>query len=156
MAEVIQFISRKQETKLPKNAGEKISLLLKYLRRGRCLLVLDNAESILEINSQQSKSQYRQGYEGYGQLFQVIGSTDHQSCLIVTSREKPGEISLLEAEKLAVRCLQIRGLQQAQGKEIFATKGSFSGTDQQSRPSSSSSRRIYSRFSNILNFATFN
>ncbi len=129
LAEAIQFISRKQETKLPENAGEKISLLLKYLRRGRCLLALDNAESILERNSQPSDSQYRQGYEGYGQLFQVIGSTEHQSCLIITSREKPGEISLLEAEKLAVRCLQIKGLQQAQGKEIFATKGSFNGTE---------------------------
>ncbi|MBD2126541.1 hypothetical protein NDI39_05215 [Microcoleus sp. ZQ-A2] len=67
--------------------------LLEYLRASRCLLVLDNAESILREGDacgglRQRTGGYREGYEDYGQLFKTVAETLHKSTLILTSREK--------------------------------------------------------------------
>ncbi len=129
LAEIIQFISHKKETKLPDTNAEKIGLLLKYLREYKCLLILDNAESILVGNQTQNEIFYRQEDEDYGLLFKSIAETNHQSCLLITSREKLKEIAILEGDSLSVRCLSLKGLSQAEGKEIFQTKGSFSGSE---------------------------
>jgi hypothetical protein len=47
LAELIQFLCEQQETNLPTNQNGRILRLMKYLRSSRCLLVLDNAESVL-------------------------------------------------------------------------------------------------------------
>jgi WD40 repeat protein/DNA-binding phage protein len=105
LGETIQFISNQQEDR-----GDFKSLL-NYLRLHRCLLVLDNVEAILQ--PKQQAGQYRNGYEGYGELFKTIGETTHQSCLILTSREKPAEIALLEGLGLLVHSLTISGSAEA-------------------------------------------
>lgn len=43
---------------------------------------------------------YCQGCEDYGQLFKRLGEVPHQSCVLMTSREKPKELTLLEGESL--------------------------------------------------------
>ncbi len=48
LAECIAFLSQQQKTDLPESVGECISLLLDYLRKARCLIVLDNVETILQ------------------------------------------------------------------------------------------------------------
>jgi len=58
---------------------------MQYLRSSRCLLVLDS-ESILR--SGELAGRYCSGYEGYGQLLRRVGDERHQSCLVLTSREK--------------------------------------------------------------------
>jgi hypothetical protein len=63
--------------------------LLTYLRQERCLLVLDNVESIFATDKSSRAGAMRPSYEGYEQLFQQLGSSDHQSCLLLTSREQP-------------------------------------------------------------------
>jgi hypothetical protein len=52
----------------------------------------------------------------------------HQSCLLLTSREKPNEIAALEGEKLPVRFLQLRGLRDADAVALFQDKG-FLGSE---------------------------
>jgi len=49
--------------------------------------VLDNIESVLKEGSR--AGQYREGYEEYGKLIQRVGEANHQSCFLLTSREKP-------------------------------------------------------------------
>ncbi|GAB4235889.1 MAG: NB-ARC domain-containing protein [Stanieria sp.] len=129
LSEIIQFISHKQETKLPETIPEKINLLLQYLRQVKCLLILDNAESILEPYQSGNNSNYRQGHENYGLLFQAIAENNHQSCLLITSREKLQELSILSGEKLPNRCLSLQGLSPRECQAIFQTKGSFKGSD---------------------------
>jgi hypothetical protein len=90
---LIKFISDQTEIDLPEAIAKQISILLKYLKAHRCLLILDNAESLLETSGQ-----YKQGYEGYGQLFEKIGEVEHQSCLLVTSREKFSNLERLEGK----------------------------------------------------------
>lgn len=126
LADIIKFLSNQQETNLPEEVGARISLLITYLQKQRCLLILDNAESILQDDN--DAGQYRSGYELYGNLIQRIGNTNHQSCLIVTSREKPGEVASSEGESNAVRFFQMSGLKAVDGEEIFQAKG-LSGSD---------------------------
>jgi len=86
------------------------SRLIHYLQTQRCLLILDNFETIL--NSGRAGN-YRSGYADYGELLHLLGSTQHQSCLILTSREKVLELVPLEGETLPVRCLTLQGCREA-------------------------------------------
>ena len=100
---------------------------MECLRSSRCLLILDNAETIL--SSGERAGQCREGYEGYSQLLQIVGEAPHQSCLLLTTREKPSAIALLEGEKSKVRSLSLKGLKAEQGRELFQQKGQFVGSE---------------------------
>nr|WP_263627830.1 NB-ARC domain-containing protein [Komarekiella delphini-convector] len=129
LAQLIQFFSEQQQTNLPSELQHRISLLLKYLRSSRCLIILDNAESILQAGDRTGR--YRAGCEGYGQLLQYVAETSHQSCLILTSREKPQGLAKYEGESLPVRSLQLTGLLETEGRELFNVKGKFTATKDQ-------------------------
>ena len=75
-----------EATQIPTTVEGKIKSLLTELQRKRCLLILDNVETILRARA--GESQYREGYEDYGRLFNLIINSRHQSCLLITSREK--------------------------------------------------------------------
>ena len=83
-----------------------MDVLLEQLRSHHCLLILDNAETLLKSGL---TGHYRPGYEGYGDLFRIIGETPHQSCLLLTSREKPPEIAVLEGTELSVKTQSLQG-----------------------------------------------
>jgi WD40 repeat protein len=129
LAEIIQFLSGQQETNLPKQLDGRILRALQYLRSSRCLLILDNIESILQSGDRTGR--YRAEYEGYGQFLRCIAETSHQSCLILTSREKPKGLAKFEGEALPVRSLQLSGLPETEGRELFNVKGSFTGSESQ-------------------------
>lgn len=144
--ELIKILSPTQQTKDLEVVGGSISQLIDCLRSSRCLIVLDNFDAILsseytsesDIYPTSSAShsninnssvfylpqiRYRPGYEGYGELIRRVGDSQHQSCLVLTSREKPPEIPALQGEKLPVRCLKITGLSNAESMEILKLKG---------------------------------
>lgn len=83
-----------------------IDVLLEQLRSHHCLLILDNAETLLKSGL---IGHYRSGYEGYGELFRIMGETSHQSCLLLTSREKPPEIAVLQGTELSVKTQPLQG-----------------------------------------------
>jgi WD40 repeat protein len=118
LADLIQFLSRQQETELPEGVDGKLSRLMHYLRSSRCLLILDNVESILGTGEQ--TGHYPIGYESYGSLFRRIGETVHQSCLVITSREKPREVAALEGS--TIRSLRLTGLAADDVTELLKPK----------------------------------
>jgi len=120
LADLICFLSNQQETDLPETIDGKIDRLLEYLQDSRCLLVLDNAESILCSNGRAGT--YRPGYEGYGQFFSLIGKSDHQSCLVLTTREKLREINFEEGKDFPIHSFTLSGLAQENAQEIFKDK----------------------------------
>lgn len=129
LADLIKFLSNQKVKELPDTVDGRITQLIKYLNTSRCLLVLDNIESILQSGTR--AGQYREGYREYGNLLKRIAESDHQSCLVLTSREKPKELATLEGRALSTRSLQLVGLGEVEGKEIFAAKGlSGSHTEQ--------------------------
>jgi hypothetical protein len=106
-----------------------INTLMKQLHSKRCLLVLDNVESILQDGNR--SGQYQPGYEPYRQLFDRICDEPHQSCLIITGRDKPGGFAFREGKNLpvrsrsvhAVKSLQLQGLSGEDGQQILIAKG---------------------------------
>jgi WD40 repeat protein len=123
LADLIRFLSGDRETELPSDLNAKIMRLIHYLRDSRCLLILDNAETILR--SDDYAGYYRVGYEGYGDLLKRVGEVLHQSCLVITSRENPKELEPLAGETLPVRLLKLSGLNSTEGKSILKSKGTF-------------------------------
>lgn len=126
LTEWIQILSDRQETQLPDTIDDQLTLLLRYLHSSSCLLILDNMETVLQ--SGDGTGHYRQSYEGYGQILKRIAEVPHQSCLLLTSREKPYE---LDRNTCSVQVLELRGLAYAEGRKIFAELGSFEGSDQE-------------------------
>jgi WD40 repeat protein/ABC-type dipeptide/oligopeptide/nickel transport system ATPase subunit len=120
--ELIHIFSHQTEIIAPTlKISAQISRLLDYLRQERCLLVLDNAEAI--IPSQNATEIQQQDYPGYTELFRRIGASPHQSCLLLTSREKPEVLVSLEGETLPVRTLTIAGLNPDESEALFDAKG---------------------------------
>ncbi len=124
----ILFLSDQQRITIPQEIEGQISVLIECLREHRCLVVLDNSESVLQEHHRAGK--YREGYEGYGRLLQRVGETQHQSCLLLTSREKPEEIARSEGKAASVRTLHLSGVGQEAGREILKDKDLF-GSDQE-------------------------
>ncbi len=129
LAQLIQFLSDQQEINLPETLEGKLTRLMECLRSSRCLLILDNAESILRGG--ESAGYYRQGYEGYGELLRLVGETHHQSCLVLTSREQPRELASNEGDTSPVRILKLSGLKEAEARQIFKKKGAFAGSEEE-------------------------
>jgi len=94
--------------------------LLEYLRSHRCLIILDDLQTI--FSSQQLAGNYQPGYENYGAFFKQITESSHNSCLILLSWEKPREIAALEGENRPCKSLQLNGLG-PEAQEIFTEKG---------------------------------
>jgi WD40 repeat protein len=121
LTECIKILSHQQVTTLPASAHEQITCLIEYLRKSRCLLILDNFDTLLQQGKRTGC--YRQGYEPYGELLWRLGETQHQSCILLTSREKPHEVAALEGDNLPVRTLALAGLEVTAGQTILALKG---------------------------------
>jgi WD40 repeat protein/DNA-binding SARP family transcriptional activator len=100
LADLVSFLSAQQDSQAD------VGRLLHWLRSRRCLVVLDNVETLLQ--SGHSAGQYRVGYEGYNHLFRSLAESQHQSCILLTSREKLAEIALLEGDS-SVQVVPVRG-----------------------------------------------
>ncbi len=124
LGELVPFLSQQQDTKA------ELGRLLYWLRADRCLLILDNVETILQ--SRDYAGLYRPGYENYGELFRLVGETVHQSCLLLTSREKPAEIAMFEGGGTSspVRSLQLGGSPEA-AMALIQAKGLSGSFEQQ-------------------------
>jgi len=122
LADLIQFLSGQQKQDLSReDDNERISVLIQYLRKHRCLLILDNLETILEKG--QFAGTYLKEYQNYGEFLRRIGEERHDSCLLLTSRDKPREISLMEGQSGPVRALPLNGLKDVEARNILQEKG---------------------------------
>ncbi|HEX6508024.1 MAG TPA: AAA family ATPase [Chloroflexota bacterium] len=126
LAEAVRALSEQQQVSLPESQEARLILLLDLLKARRCLLVLDNLETVLQPG--QRETTYLEGYAPYGLVLQRVGEVDHRSCLLVTSREKPGEVGLLEGEESPVRTFQLTGLTVNEGKNLLEHE-SLSGAE---------------------------
>ncbi|MBU7584849.1 MAG: NACHT domain-containing protein [Nostoc sp. TH1S01] len=140
--QLIQTLLPAPETLIAENVEGRISQLIDFLRTNRCLIILDNFDTVLASNDNDinltvshqgiknnvpafilPQIQYRQGYEIYGELIKRVGELKHQSCLILTSREKTPEIAALEGDTLPVRSFRLTGLNQSESLSLLKYKG---------------------------------
>lgn len=106
----------------------QIAAIVEHLQAFRTLIILDNVESVLQPSD--SAMRYRDGYEAYGYLFEQVAKLAHQSCLLLTSREKPRVVADLEGIKRPVRSLALAGIGVDETRELFAEIGFFTGGEE--------------------------
>ena len=121
LTSLIQSLSPQPIVNLPESPSAKLSCLLDRLRASRCLIILDNFDTVFQTN--QRTGTYKEGYELYGEFLKRIGEISHPSCLILTSREKPQETAALEGIHYPVRSLSLAGLQDDEAEQILIAKG---------------------------------
>ncbi|GET44150.1 NB-ARC domain-containing protein [Microseira wollei] len=112
--------SRNLAARDPTIIADGIWQLIKCLQHHRCLIILDEWETV--FSPERLTGIYREGYEDYGELLKQVGKSQHQSCLILTSTEKPKEIAALEGANLPIRSLKLGSLGDNAG-EILRDKG---------------------------------
>jgi WD40 repeat protein len=120
LEDCLQVLAPQPLRDVPASLEGRLSLLMEHLRDQRALLVLDNLESLLSQG--ESRGRLRSGYEGYGQLLRRVGETAHQSCLLLTSREKPPDLEPLEGSRRPVRALRLVGLEAGASEQLLAEK----------------------------------
>src|SRR5229473_7071803 len=103
---------------LPQSLERRLSLLLLELRSRRVLLVLDTLEVLLEEG--EVLGRLHPGFEAYGHLLRQMAQTAHQSCLLLTSREKPAALRALEGSRTLVRSLRLSGLEAVACEQLLA------------------------------------
>src|SRR5947208_4987770 len=121
VADCLTFFSETPPAAFPASLEQRINQLVARLQASRCLLVLDNLETLLV--SGDPEGNYLPGYEGYGRLIGRLGEAAHQSCVLLTSREKPREIEALEGARSPVRSLRLVGLDEQTARVLIPEKG---------------------------------
>jgi WD40 repeat protein len=121
-SDLLQCLNPQPLLELPDALDRQIELLIAVLKRDRCLLILDNVESILE--GQVQSGQYLPGYEGYDRLFRALGELPHHSCAILTSREKPHTIARSQiVSPQLVRSMTVAGMTVSAGHQLIQAYG---------------------------------
>src|SRR5438093_12668729 len=121
VADCITFFSQTPPAAFPISLAQRITQLVARLQASRCLLVLDNLEPLLE--SGDPEGNYLPGYEGYGRLIERLAESVHQSCVLLTSRERPREIEALEGTRSPVRSLRLVGVDEQTARVLLSDKG---------------------------------
>ena len=85
---------------------ESITKLINSLKERRCLIILDDLESIFDPNNNVA-GRYLPEFEHYAELVQRITLENHESCVLIVSRENIADIAGLEGNR--VHTLQISG-----------------------------------------------
>src|SRR5262249_17315330 len=116
LARAIAFLSENRETPAL-DAGEALQQLTTLLREHRCLLVLDNFETVLESGA--SSGGYRDDYAEYADILRHVAQADHDSCLIGTSRERPPGFGRMDGPRSSARSFRIDGLNVEASRELL-------------------------------------
>src|SRR6266581_3487783 len=127
----LSVLAPEQQALLPQSLERRLSLLLEELRSRRVLLVLDNLEVLLEEG--EVLGRLRPGFEAYGRLLRQVAQTGHQSCLLLTSREKPAELRGLEGSRKLVRALRLAGLDAVPGEQLLAEHEVVGSSEERAR-----------------------
>ncbi len=115
----LHFFSEEPEKYVEDDVQSKLEAFIACLQRHRCLIILDNFESLLKSGS--LMGEYADGYDDYGTLLELVCSRPHASCLVLTSREKPKEVA--HSEGMGVKTLVLSGVEDEDGRQILRDKG---------------------------------
>ncbi len=86
VADAIQCLTNRNDTETVTSKNSRLSELIESLRQKRCLIVLDD---VVEATRYQ---------EDYLQIFDHLGISSHNSCLLLLGWQKPRSVAKLEGE----------------------------------------------------------
>ncbi|MBX3013070.1 MAG: AAA family ATPase [Caldilineaceae bacterium] len=98
----------------------QLNRLFDHLRSRRTLLVLDNLEALMQPGL---AGRFQPEHEIYNQFLQRFVQSDHQSVLLLASREQLELFARLEEETPLVRSLAVAGLGVTAGQQLLAAHG---------------------------------
>lgn len=124
----LQYFYQDESISVSDNIDEQITSLIQSFKQSRCLLILDQFESLFQ--SQQLAGNYQQNYYGYRRLLQTVGESKHQSCMIILTQDKPLELIRMTSEALPVKLLSLTGLTHADAQKMLEAIISSSISDE--------------------------
>ncbi len=110
---------------LPNTLDRQVNVLLKFLRKHRCLIIIDDLQMLFQQG--QLAGQYQAEFEGYYLLFKQIAELPHISSLLLISNEQPPDAICLQqrvanaTRQKFTHCLKLTGLGDS-AKEILKDK----------------------------------
>jgi hypothetical protein len=125
---VVEFIDRNLIASLniealpepPLDLEARLSLLLEHFSQHRCLIILDDLDRL--FSSGELAGNYSEKDREYRELFRRIWETNHQSCILLLSREEPSELAVMLDNNSSIHSFPLGGIG-AGGREIFRAKG---------------------------------
>ncbi|NCJ05836.1 hypothetical protein GS597_04785 [Synechococcales cyanobacterium C] len=126
LTDILQFLAPGKVSTNFSSLNEHLLFLLNYLRDHRCLIVLDNVETVLQPGGY--SGDYQLGYDGYGQFLKRMGEVPHRSTVLITSREKPKGFVAEAGIGLPIRALSLTGLPENCVQAVLKAKGNFYGS----------------------------
>ena len=100
---------------IPNTLDRKVNVLLKFLRKHRCLIIIDDLQMLFQQG--QFAGQYQAEFEGYYFLFKQIAELSHASSLLLITSEQPEDAvapsapaKLIATRHKFTRCLKLVGL----------------------------------------------
>ena len=120
--DLVQSISdEEKDTQNIVNDHQKLLKLIDCLHKTRCLIVLDDFDSLFHDDCHAGR--FLKGYEVYGSLLRRVVENKHQSCILIITREKPQETSFIEGEGVPAKTLNLEGLKTEFGRKFLEKKG---------------------------------
>jgi hypothetical protein len=95
---LIHFFTKDIDRQSFESLDSKILKLLSYLNRHRCLLIIDDLNSILDKGER--RGNYRHNYQNYHYFLSSLINTRHQSSIMAIGWEKPKELGLYRKEQI--------------------------------------------------------
>jgi len=131
LADCLQVLAPTVDSTPVADLNQCLDRLLNYLCERRVLLVLDNVETLLAEGEESGG--LLPAYAAYEKLLRHVAERDHQSCLLITSREKPSCLVPLEGKAAPVRALRLAPLEAPSCEQLLAEKGVTGTTAEQAR-----------------------
>jgi hypothetical protein len=109
LSTIVKELAGGRSAKLARELTVAISKTIGYLERYRCFLVLDRADTILDVNTFKAE----QTGQSYMLFFEALNRVKHQSiCLLITRSKPPQSIEI-------DRALELQGLDRQSCQELL-------------------------------------
>lgn len=118
LVELIASLSQQRVGALSKlDTDQLLARLLELCKESRCLVILDDFESLIE--GQDFYHSYQDQYQDYEQLIATMGQVPHQSAMVICSQRLSKDLKVLNSTNSAVCSYQLQGLKEAAVRKIF-------------------------------------
>jgi len=127
ITDLIRVLSNQESTTFT------LDVLQTHLRQHRCLILLDNIESLLQDGLELGDypnvrpGYYRDEYSDYGELFEWAAMGRHKSCFVLAGRKRPDEFVILDRARFQV--YQLGGLSESVSRNLVRDQAELEGSD---------------------------
>jgi energy-coupling factor transporter ATP-binding protein EcfA2 len=125
LADLLNLLADSENHKLDlsQSSQDRALMFFEQLQLHRYLVVLDSAEALLQGDRNTDSSPYGDKYADYEGFFRSIIEKQHQSCIVLTSREPFIDINRLQHKGQPARSMKVEGLVGKEALLILKNQG---------------------------------